>query len=135
MALWPNCTVGATEISRRDESQIGATKISCLLIVLRELFLMIQRIILILARELPDHEPLNRFLPGVFVVGRIALIADLSLRRARYGEVIDRCLSEALNGLRTEIDERFGRELTRSAGRFARAVESVFETKSEEKTT
>ena len=70
------------------------------------------------------------------MVGRIALLADLSLRRAGYGEAIDHCLSEALNGLRANLNEQFELELTRATERFARApVESVLETKSEETTT
>jgi G:T/U-mismatch repair DNA glycosylase len=70
---------------------------------------------------------LAHFLPAIFVVGRLVILADLSLRRNGLADVIDRCLPELLGKLRQEVNQKLEHELAASSQDLAAAMRTCFE--------
>ena len=92
--------------------------------ILRELLLLIVRMITILAQEVPDYLKANEseMLPALFSVGQFVMCADLSLRRNGYADIINQSLPKALEHLRSEFDAKLEHELSAASPVFGRAM-------------
>lgn len=97
--------------------------------LLREIALAISRLIEILNRDMAPELRATpaQFLPAIFVVGRLVILADLSLRRNGFAEVIDRGLGQILDACRRDINEELERELAASSHTFAASMKTCFE--------
>ena len=62
---------------------------------------------------------------ALFTVGRVCVLADLSLRRSGYGDCIDYVLSEALNQVRALCDENLERELRANGAQLVASFRTV----------
>jgi hypothetical protein len=93
--------------------------------MLREMALMLHRMLTILARDLPEDfkDSMATILPAIFGVGRILIWADLSLRNKGLAEVIEYYLPEGLRLFREEFNEKLERELAESSRAIAEAME------------
>jgi hypothetical protein len=92
--------------------------------ILRDVVLLIGRMITILAREVPDYLKANKaeMLPALFSVGRFVMWADLSLRRNGYADAINASPPKVLEQLRSEFDTKLEQELSAASPQFGRAM-------------
>ena len=75
---------------------------------LREVTRSLHKMLMILLRDMPPEfrETELRMVPVVLEVGRLLVLADLSLRRNGFAERIDYFLGESLKRFQSEINER-----------------------------
>lgn len=94
--------------------------------LLREMALMIRRIITILTREIPaEYKPARAdILRPIFKAGGVLILADLSLRRNGFAQQIDYLLPEALRAFQQGFTEEIERELVE----FSKTVPNAIET-------
>jgi hypothetical protein len=103
--------------------------------IVREMAFSIHKMILILAQDLPAEfkempglEVVSaKFMAVIFAVGRLIVLADLSLRRNGFAEVIDRHMPEVLFWFRQEVNERLEIQLAEVSPKFAIAMKTNFE--------
>jgi hypothetical protein len=96
------------------------------LYVLHEIALLVRKIIMILTRDLPAEYQPSRvdFLRAILGAGGVLVLADLSLRRNGFAQVIDHFLPEFLR----EFQEWFTEEVERELIEVSKHVPDVMET-------
>lgn len=103
--------------------------------IVREMAFSTHKMIMILAQDLPAEfkempglEVISaKFMAVIFAVGRLIVLADLSLRRNGFTEVIDRLMPEVLFWFRQEVNEKLELQLTEVSPKFATAMKTNFE--------